>query len=137
MTADDQIRKHNLIPHPEGGHYRETFRQKPPGGGRGSLTTILYLLRAGERSHWHRVTDAVEVWHFHEGDPLMLLVSPDGRRVERHLLGPGGVHQVVVPANVWQSAEPQGDWSLVGCAVAPAFELGSFELAPVGWAPSV
>jgi len=136
MTAEDLIRKHRLIPHPEGGHYRETFRQRPAGGGRGTLTTILYLLRAGERSHWHRVTDAVEVWHFHEGDPLKLLISPDGRRVERHLLGPGGAHQLVVEPNVWQSAEPLGDWTLVGCAVAPAFELGSFEIAPLGWAPS-
>lgn len=136
MTAIDLIRTHRLIPHPEGGHYRETFREAPPGGGRGSLTTILYLLRAGERSHWHRVTDAVEVWHFHEGDPLTLSVSPDGRHVERHLLGPGGALQLVVPANVWQSAEPLGAWTLVGCAVAPAFELGSFEIAPQGWAPS-
>jgi len=136
MTADDLIGRHGLIPHPEGGHYRETFREAPAGGGRGALTTILYLLKTGERSHWHRVTDAVEVWNFHEGDALALLLSPDGKRVARHVLGPGGTPQVVVPAGWWQAAEPLGAWTLSGCAVAPAFEFSSFEMAPQGWAPS-
>lgn len=135
MSADALIARLGLQPHPEGGHYREIFRDRPAGGGRGCLTTILYLLKSGETSHWHRVTDAVEVWHFHDGEALELLLSPDGRRVERHVLGRDAVLQVAVPANCWQSARPLGAWTLVGCAVAPAFEFASFEMAPQGWEP--
>lgn len=135
MSADALIARLRLQPHPEGGHYRETFRDRPAGGGRGSLTTILYLLKAGEVSRWHRVTDAVEVWHFHDGEALELSLSPDGKRVERHVLSRDAAHQVVVPANCWQAARPLGAWTLVGCAVAPAFEFSSFEMAPQGWEP--
>lgn len=135
MTADALIARFGLQPHPEGGHYRETFRDRPAGGVRGSLTTILYLLKSGEASRWHRVTDAVEVWHFHDGDALELALSSDGKRLERHVLGRDAALQVTVPANVWQSARPLGAWTLVGCAVAPAFEFSSFEMAPQGWAP--
>ena len=134
-TAEALIARLDLGPHPEGGRYRETFRDRPPSGGRGALSTILYLLKAGEISRWHRVTDAVEVWHFHDGEPQVLLLSPDGRTIERHVLGRDTAHQVVVPAGWWQSAEPLGAWTLVGCAVAPAFEFTSFEMAPQGWSP--
>ncbi len=135
VSADALIDRLGLVPHPEGGHYRETYRDRSPSGGRGSLTTILYLLKSGEVLRWHRVTDAVEVWHFHDGEPLELRVSPDGKRVERHVLGPDHALQVVVPASCWQSARPSGAWTLVGCAVAPAFEFASFEMAPQGWEP--
>jgi uncharacterized protein len=133
--AEALIRRLGLQPHPEGGHYRETFRDRPASGGRGRLTTILYLLKAGEVSRWHRVTDAVEVWHFHDGGALALALSPDGKRVEHHVLGRGALLQVVVPAGCWQSAAPLGAWTLVGCAVAPAFEFSAFEMAPQGWEP--
>jgi len=133
MSADDLIARLGLQPHPEGGHYRETYRDRPGAGGRGALTTILYLLKAGEISRWHRVTDAVEIWHFHDGDELELSLS-DGRTVERHMLSRINP-QLVVPANRWQSARPLRRWTLVGCAVAPAFEFSSFEMAPQDWEP--
>ena len=135
MSADALIERLGLQLHPEGGHYRETFRDRPETGGRGSLTTILYLLKAGERSRWHRVTDAVEVWHFHDGEALELALSPDGRRIEQIVLARDATLQAVVPANCWQAARPLGAWTLVGCAVAPAFEFSSFEMAPQGWEP--
>jgi predicted cupin superfamily sugar epimerase len=134
-TAAALIAQLELQPHPEGGHYRETFRDRPLSGGRGALTTILYLLKAGEVSRWHRVTDAIEVWHFHNGDDLALSLSPDGKRVERRVLGFEAALQIVVPAGCWQSAKPLGAWTLAGCTVAPAFEFTSFEMAPQGWAP--
>jgi hypothetical protein len=138
-TADAVIAALGLEPHPEGGHFREVYRHAPADGGRGDCTSIYYLLRAGERSAWHRVTDAVEVWQFHAGDPLALAISTDGTNVEIHLLGvdlAGGARpQAVVPAGAWQSAESRGDWTLVGCTVAPAFLFESFEMAPDGWEP--
>ena len=134
-TADALISRLGLQPHPEGGHYRETFRDRPASGGRGSLTTILYLLKAGEVSRWHRVTDAVEIWSFHDGDDLNLSLSADGKQVECRVLGRGAGLQIVVPTGCWQSAAPLGAWTLVGCAVAPAFEFTSFEMAPQGWEP--
>lgn len=138
-TADAVIAALGLEPHPEGGHFREVYRHTPADGGRGDCTSIYYLLRAGERSAWHRVTDAVEIWQFHAGDPLALSVSADGKSVETHLLGADlatdARPQAVVPAGAWQSAESQGDWTLVGCTVAPAFVFDSFEMAPEGWEP--
>jgi uncharacterized protein len=138
MDADDIIARLGLAPHPEGGWYRETFRDSPAAGGRGALTQIYYLLRAGERSRWHRI-DAVEVWHFYAGDPLVLrVVEPDGG-ARRLVLGTGFADgqqaHAVVPPHAWQSAEPLGAFTLVGCTVAPAFDFSSFELAPQGWEP--
>lgn len=128
---DEVIAALQLAPHPEGGWYRETWREP-------ATTAIHYLLRAGERSHWHRV-HATEIWHFYGGDALELAVSVDGVEVERTVLGSdvgGGHHpQVVVPAGAWQSARPLGAWALVGCTVAPAFEFSRFELAPRDWEP--
>ncbi|MBI1777419.1 MAG: cupin domain-containing protein [Proteobacteria bacterium] len=139
MDATDLIRHLGLIPHPEGGHYREMYRDQPRAGGRGQLTTICYLLQAGERSAWHRVTDALEVWNFHAGAPLVLTLSADGRSVATHRLGPdvavGELPQVTVPAGCWQAAQSLGAWTLVGCAVAPAFSFAGFEMAPPGWHP--
>jgi predicted cupin superfamily sugar epimerase len=139
MTPDQVIERLGLAPHPEGGHYAETYRHQPPGGGRGACTSIHYLLKAGERSHWHRV-DAAEVWNFHAGEALRLRISDDGHRVRVVRLGPdiaaGEVPQAVVPPGAWQAAEPLGAWTLVGCTVAPAFEFAGFELAPPGWEPT-
>jgi uncharacterized protein len=128
-----------LQPHPEGGHYAETFRDAPEGG-RGHSTAIYFLLRRGQKSAWHRVRDAAEVWHFHAGAPLKLaLAGPDGGRPETQVLGAdllaGERPQAVVPANWWQSAESLGDWTLVGCTVAPGFDFAAFELAAPDWEP--
>lgn len=131
----------DLAPHPEGGWFRETFRDAGPaeGAGRAQSTAIYYLLEAGEVSHWHRVMDAAEVWHWYAGAPLNLDLSADGRTVETHLLGPdiaaGARPQAVVPAGCWQSARSLGAWTLCGCTVAPGFEFAAFEMAPPGWAP--
>lgn len=143
MKAEDVVRLLNLSPHPEGGWFRETFRDSCAPGGRAASTAIYYLLARGERSHWHRV-DAVETWHFHAGAPLKLLISPDGASVTEYLLGAdlaaGQRPQCIVPRGAWQAAEPHlagatCDWTLVGCTVAPGFEFAGFEMAPPGWAP--
>ncbi len=130
--ADQIIAELGLKPHPEGGWYRETFRDAPGPDGRSRSTAIYFLLKAGERSHWHRV-DAVEIWHWHAGAPLELAIGGDGG-VRRLDLGPrldlGQRPQGIVPAHAWQSARSLGDWTLVGCTVAPGFEFSGFELAP-------
>ena len=128
----------DLRPHPEGGHFRETWRDAPAHGGRGAGTAILFLLQAGERSHWHRV-DAAEIWLWQAGAPLALQLSADSRRIEQQRLGPaagaGESLQAVVPAGVWQAAVSLGAWSLASCVVAPAFDFAGFTLAPPGWQP--
>ncbi|MGH2342737.1 cupin domain-containing protein [Segnochrobactraceae bacterium EtOH-i3] len=134
LTAEAVIRLLDLAPHPEGGHFRETFRDGAGPDGRSRSTAIHFLLAAGERSAWHRV-DAVEIWHFHAGAPLELaLCAGPGQPVTRLRLGvdlaAGERPQGIVPAGVWQSAEPLGAWTLVGCTVAPGFEFAGFELAP-------
>ena len=127
-----------LRPHPEGGHYREIWRDTPAGGGRGAGTAIYYLLAAGERSHWHRV-DAAEAWHWYGGSALALGLSAEGGTPEERRLGPdlGAGEQpfALVPAGWWQGARPLGAWVLVGCTVSPAFDFAGFEMAPPGWGP--
>ncbi|HEX2761812.1 MAG TPA: cupin domain-containing protein [Rhizomicrobium sp.] len=128
------IRLLDLKPHPEGGHFRETFRDvSGSANGRASSTAIYFLLKAGEVSRWHRV-DAAEVWHFYRGAPLELMIGRD-----RYALGANideaQVPQLVVPAGVWQSARSLGDYTLVGCTVAPGFEFSAFEMAPDGFEP--
>ncbi len=139
MTAEEVVRRLDLQPHPEGGWYRETFRDAPGADGRSRSTAIYYLLARGQRSHWHRV-DAVEVWHWHDGAPLALSICEAGARPDRLILGrdltAGQQPQAVVPQGWWQAAESLGDWSLVGCTVAPGFEFAGFEMAPPGWAPA-
>jgi predicted cupin superfamily sugar epimerase len=138
LPADRVISLLGLTPHPEEGHYRETFRDTARvGGTRAASTAIYFLLRAGERSRWHRV-DAVEVWHFYAGAPLVLRMAADGGRQAVRLgidLAAGERPQAVVPASTWQSAESLGSWTLVGCTVAPGFEFSAFELAPLGFDP--
>ena len=139
MSLPDQIiARLGLKPHPEGGHYAETWRHTPEDGGRGAGTAIYYLLRAGERSHWHRI-DATEIWHFHAGDPLVLRLSEDGKAERAVILGGditgGQAGQMVVLPHVWQAAEPLGAWVLVSCTVSPAFSFEGFEMAPKGWNP--
>ncbi len=138
MNAEEIIRLLDLKPHPEGGHYAETWRAPADPGERAAGTAIYFLLRAGERSHWHRV-DAAEAWHFYAGAPLRLDISADGAGVTSALLGidlaAGQRPQAVVPAHHWQAAESLGAWTLVGCTVSPAFDFAGFEMAPPDWEP--
>jgi hypothetical protein len=140
LVAADIIRLLELKPHPEGGYFRETFRdRRTVAGGRAASTAIYFLLARGERSHWHQV-DAVEIWHHYAGAPLRLeIAAAEHGPVERLVLGPdlgnGERPQAVVPAMAWQAAESLGDWTLCGCTVAPGFDFSGFTLAPVGWRP--
>lgn len=132
QSAADIIRLLGLKPHPEGGHFRETFRDPRVVDGRAVSTAIYYLLARGERSHWHRV-DSAEVWHFYSGAPLLLRMSGEKSSISAYVtlgaeLSAGQVPQVVVPAGIWQAAESAGDWTLVGCTVAPGFEFAGFEM---------
>ena len=137
-SASDIIASLDLKPHPEGGHYRETFRDADvDADGRSRSTAIYFLLARGERSHWHRI-DAVEVWHYYAGDALTLRIADhDGTRsiTLGSDLAAGQVPQAIVPAYAWQAAESVGDWTLVGCTVAPGFDFATFELAPKDWKP--
>jgi uncharacterized protein len=139
LTAQDLIRLLDLVPHPEGGHFRETFRDPRQIAGRAASTAIYFLLAHGERSHWHRI-DAVETWHWYAGAPLALDIAPQPGRIERLTLGgdlvaSGERPQAIVPAHAWQAAVSFGDWTLCGCTVAPGFDFSGFELAPKGWSP--
>ena len=138
--AQKVIEALGLQPHPEGGWFRETFRDEAPEGERAASTAIFYLLERGQVSAWHRVRDASEVWHHYAGGPLKLSLAAPCAPAGVQVLGPdifaGQTPQVVVPVNWWQSARPLGDWTLVGCTVAPAFEFARFEMAPEGWEPA-
>ena len=133
MSAEEIIGRLGLQPHPEGGWYRQTW-VGPERDGRASGTAILFLLKRGERSHWHRV-DADEIWLWHAGAPLIL--SMGEARPAEHRLGPDVLGdespQVLVPAGWWQAARTAGDWTLVSCTVSPGFRFEGFELAPPGW----
>lgn len=127
------IERLRLAPHPEGGHYRETVRLPPPAPGeRSPMTAILFLLGAGERSHWHRV-DAAELWIWNAGSAVMLEIE-EGGVVTTHRLGPENP-QALVPAHAWQAASAAGGWALVSCVVTPGFDFAGFELAAPGWSP--
>jgi hypothetical protein len=137
--AAEIIRLLDLSPHPEGGYYRETFRDSATdAGGRAASTLIYFLLEAGQISRWHRV-DATETWHFYAGAPLLLRLSRDGEDLTAQTLGKGLLAgerpQCVIPAHWWQSAQSLGAWSLVGCGVAPGFEFSGFELAAPDFEP--
>jgi hypothetical protein len=147
-NVEDIIRRLGLLPHPEGGHFRETWRDPAIGGSRGSGTAIYYLLKANEVSRWHRI-DAVEIWHAYAGDPLELRIAASGEttmpgETTVHILGRdienGELPQVIVPTATWQSARipaarTRAGWTLVGCTVSPAFQFSGFELARDGWEP--
>jgi predicted cupin superfamily sugar epimerase len=141
LSAAEIVSLLDLKPHPEGGHFRETFRDtRMVDGTRAGSTAIFYLLVRGERAHWHKV-DAVEVWHYYAGAPLLLeVVSGHSGPVERIALGSdlaeGERPQAAVPANAWQAAESLGDWTLAGCTVAPGFDFAGFTLAPKDWTPA-
>jgi predicted cupin superfamily sugar epimerase len=133
--ADAVIAALGLAPHPEGGYFRETWRDESDQDreqGRGHGTAIYYLLKAGEVSAWHRI-DATEIWHYYAGAPLALTLRREGQET-RQVLGPdiaaGARPQLTVPAHAWQTAQSLGAWTLVGCTVSPAFEFEGFEMAP-------
>jgi predicted cupin superfamily sugar epimerase len=131
------VRVLKLKPHPEGGHYRETWRDKGNGPARGSGTAIYYLLARGEESRWHRI-DTTEIWHHYAGAPLALKIVTEGRTRTIRLgaaIARGERPQAIVPVGAWQSARSIGAWTLVGCTVSPAFEFSGFEMAPEGFAP--
>ncbi|WP_421790485.1 cupin domain-containing protein [Hyphobacterium sp.] len=138
MTADEIIAELGLERHPEGGWFKEVFRDEATSG-RAHSTAIYFLLTKGEISHWHRV-DAAEVWHWYAGAPLSLKIAADKDDIDTLTLSSdlsaGHRPQAVVPAHAWQSATSLGDWTLVGCTVAPGFDFSGFELAPPGWKPS-
>lgn len=128
-----------LQPHPEGGFFRETWRDDADGGSRGAGTAIYFMLTEGQVSRWHRI-DATEIWHHYAGSPVLLTLQEAAGRRETHELSGDlwGGHrpQCIVPPGAWQMARTAGAWSLVGCTVSPAFEFDKFELAPEGWEPS-
>jgi predicted cupin superfamily sugar epimerase len=141
LSAGEIVRLLDLKPHPEGGHFREMFRDPhADASGRAASTAIYFLLARGERSHWHRV-DAVEVWHHYAGAPLVLEMAESAQGPVRRMklgddLAAGERPQGVVPAGHWQAAESLGTWTLVGCTVAPGFAFAGFEMAPPDWTPS-
>jgi uncharacterized protein len=134
MTADQIIATLDLQPHPEGGHYRQTWVAE--NDGRPTGTCIYFLLKAGERSHWHRV-DATEIWLYHAGAPLVLsLAETEAGPAADHLLTPdlaAGRPQIIVPQDHWQAARTTGDFTLVSCTVSPGFRFDGFTLAPDGF----
>jgi len=135
MTGDEIIGLLGLQPHPEGGHYRQTWIEAAQG--RPSGTCIYFLLKAGEASHWHRV-DATEIWHHYAGAPLILSVSEtDAGPARDNRLGPGLLSgerpQFIVPADHWQAARSTGAWTLAGCTVSPGFRFSGFTLAAPGF----
>ncbi|PKP74155.1 MAG: cupin [Alphaproteobacteria bacterium HGW-Alphaproteobacteria-6] len=135
MTGDEIIGLLGLEPHPEGGHYRQTWVEAAHG--RPCGTCIYFLLKAGEASHWHRV-DATEIWHHYAGAPLILSVSEtDAGPARDNRLGPGLLSgerpQFIVPADHWQAARSTGAWTLAGCTVSPGFRFSGFTLAAPGF----
>jgi predicted cupin superfamily sugar epimerase len=139
LSADRVVAALGLQPHPEGGFFRETWRDMPSDGSRGAGTAILFLLALDQFSHWHKV-DAAELWIWQAGAPLVLSISPNGHDASAHYLGPdlaaGESLQFVVPVGQWQAAASRGAWSLVTCTVSPAFEFAGFEMAPPDWRPT-
>jgi uncharacterized protein len=141
LGAQEIIEILALKPHPEGGYYRETFRDADlPGAERAASTAIYFLLCAGQSSAWHRV-DAAEAWLFHAGAPLLLSLSVDGKAATSHRLGldllAGERPQCIVPPGCWQAAKSLGPWTLVSCTVAPGFEFSKFEMADENFSPKV
>jgi predicted cupin superfamily sugar epimerase len=132
MTAEEVVALLDLAPHPEGGFYRETFRDAATDETGRSRSTAIYFLLQG-RSHWHRV-DAVETWLWHAGAPLKLGVDREAIILGGDLAA-GQRPQGVVPKDAWQAAESLGDWTLVSCTVAPGFDFAGFEMAAEGWSP--
>ena len=129
--SDEIIEKLKMIPHPEGGYFKESYRNE-------NVSLIYYLLKKNEKSHWHRLTKN-EILHFYNGDPLKLLISKDGKNIKKIILNneinKGQIFHYTIKAGTWFSMESQGEYSLIGCTVAPSFDYDDFELAPKNWRP--
>ena len=126
--ADTLIKKLNMVSHPEGGHYVEILKND-------SVSQIYYLLKKSEKSHWHRITKN-EILHFYSGEPLEIFTSKDGVDYEVFTLGSKNNYIYIVNANTWFAMRPSGSYSLIGCTVAPAFDIKDFQLAPADWKPT-
>lgn len=140
-SAEEWAKALQLLPHPEGGWYRETWRAKENiphgalpsgfGGERSAGTCIYFLLRGGFPSRLHRIASD-EIWHWYHGAPLSVHVLCDDGNYHELRLGSepsaGQSFQAIVPAGAWFGAESQGDWSLCGCTVSPGFDFADFEL---------
>ncbi len=140
LSEKDVIAALDLAPHPEGGWYRETFRDpRTDASGRSVSSLIYFLLGTGDVSEWHKI-DAAEIWHYYAGAPLVLTISENGHDAAAYRIGSdlkaGERPQFVVPPGAWQTATSLGAWTLVGCTVAPAFDFAHFEMAPPGWRPT-
>ena len=122
------VEYHKMIPHPEGGHYVEVFKNK-------DVSHIYFLLEGHEHSHWHRITKN-ETVHFYSGDPLEIYTSKDGEEFETNQIGSNNNFIYSIEKNTWSAMKPKGKYSLIGCTVAPAFEFEDLELAPKDWKPS-
>ena len=122
------IEYHKMIPHPEGGHYVEVFKNK-------DVSHIYFLLEGHEHSHWHRITKN-ETVHFYSGDPLEIYTSKDGEEFETNQIGSNNNFIYSIEKNTWFAMKPKGKYSLIGCTVAPAFEFEDLDLAPKDWKPS-
>ena len=140
-SADEIVRTLSLERHPEGGYFRETFRDKPLGENidRSASTAILYLLAEDQVSHWHRI-DSTEIWHWYAGAALQISIAEHEKASPKtEILGTeffdNQLPQLIVPGGYWQSARSLGAWTLVGCTVAPGFEFENFELADPDFSP--
>ncbi|MDC3145324.1 cupin domain-containing protein [Candidatus Pelagibacter sp.] len=122
------IEYHNMISHPEGGHYVEVFKNR-------DVSHIYFLLEGHEHSHWHRITKN-ETVHFYSGDPLEIYTSKDGEEFEANQIGSNNNFIYTIEKNTWFAMKPKGKYSLIGCTVAPAFNFDDLELAPKDWKPS-
>ena len=127
-TVKSLIDYHKMVPHPEGGHYVEVFKNK-------DVSHIYFLLEGHEHSHWHRITKN-ETVHFYSGDPLEIYTSKDGEEFETNQIGSNNNFIYSIEKNTWFAMKPKGKYSLIGCTVAPAFEFDDLELAPKDWKPS-
>ena len=129
-NSDEIIKKLKMIPHPEGGHFKESYGNK-------DISLIYYLLKKNEKSHWHRLKKN-EILHFYVGDPLIVYLSKDGINTEQKILNnnPNQLFHLVIKKGTWFSMETKGEFSLIGCTVAPAFNYADFELAPQNWEPN-
>lgn len=141
LSAAEVIGLLGLEPHPEGGFYRQTFADVAGPNGRPLSTLIYYMLTDRRSGSWHRLLDASEVWHWYAGAPLTLAISRDGRSTTDYTLGndfaAGQRPQLVIPKDAWQQATCLGDWTLVGCTVAPGFQFSKWEQAAPGWQPGL
>jgi predicted cupin superfamily sugar epimerase len=142
-SADKLIEQLGLAAHPEGGWYKETWRGGPGPDGRSKGTAIIFMLRAGEASHWHRV-DAAELWLWQTGDPLELRLATSDNGLTRSIILGADVCtnqqlQGLVAPGEWQAARPFGEprhgYSIVSCVVVPGFDFAGFTLAAPGWEP--